>query len=266
MFKFFFHMLSAYFKKKIVIDERKITPGVVVSFTTTPVRINKIWPTINSILLQSQLPSKIYLWIPKQYKRFNNDSISYIPKFLKNNPLVQVEYIEKDWGPATKLLPCLDKFKTQKNTKIIIIDDDRIYHENFIKDLVHYSENNSEVAVTIAGILMSRNNLISPVKNKKICEVDIMEGFSGYLVKPKFFSTAIFNYPVNCPSVFFEDDVWISGHLMQNGIKKIKMRSLSSIQNWMIGNIRSYGLHKHENKGHVNFKQAWAFFQNNKQI
>ena len=78
----FIHHLRCYAKKKQSCNALKFQKNVVVSLTTTPSRIKKIWPTLNSILLQSTKPEKIYLWIPKKYKRFPLDTISQLPDFM----------------------------------------------------------------------------------------------------------------------------------------------------------------------------------------
>ena len=45
-------------------------------------------------------------------------------------------------------------------------------------------------------------------------QVDILMAFASYLVRPSFFSRAIFDY-TNAPDVsFFVDDVWISAHCL----------------------------------------------------
>lgn len=213
---------------------------------------------------QSQLPSKIYIWIPKKYKRFENTSISKIPDFLTNHPLVQIEVIDKDWGPASKLLPCLQNILNPEE-KIIVIDDDILYYKDMIKDLVSYSNKNPKDAVTTVG-----TNIINGAKEKQKYlptprSVDIMFGSWGYLVKPSFFSSDIFEYPSSLPEAFFEDDVWICGHLKKNEIKKIMLPFHTGKKrgfNLTIDERRSRGLCQFENKNGENMSKTWQYFLN----
>lgn len=95
---------------------------VVISMTTIPSRINKLKPTIASLLDSSKRVDKIYLNIPKISCK---GVLYYIPNWLKSLKNVEINYIKKDIGPATKLIPILTK--EDKKTIIIVIDDDVIY-------------------------------------------------------------------------------------------------------------------------------------------
>ncbi|MCX7124223.1 MAG: hypothetical protein NTU49_00425 [Gammaproteobacteria bacterium] len=264
-YRFLSHRLKCYLKKKPPLDERKILPDVIVSLTTTPARIRKIWPTINSILLQSHLPSKIYLWIPKHYKRFNDIGITEIPEFLKNHPLIDVEFIEKDLGPASKLLPCLEKFQNNADINIVVIDDDRIYKSNLLAELTMFAKKNPDKTVCKFGWRMLNDAKKTYSINKIPVFVDVLCGYDGFLVKPKFFSKEVFNYPKQLPEAFFEDDIWISGHLKWNRTKimrlpysywdKFKLKSgLHLDQNILLwSSSASFALWANENKDGNNF-------------
>ena len=254
------HYLRCYAKKLQTSGRGIIHPGVVVSLTTTPVRINKIWPTLNSILLQSELPEKIYLWIPKQFKRFPNQSIDQLPEFIKNNPFIQVQFIDKDYGPATKLLPCLEQIQ-DKNTKIIVIDDDRLYPRHLIRDLLRYEKLDSTAAIGIAGTVVHGAERREYVSSKKLAMVDVLLGYQGYLVKPKFFSKAVFDYPEHLPEAFFEDDVWFSGHLQRNAIRRLLIPIKSGTQSIITQNTKTIGLCMNENRDKRNFMSVFTYFQ-----
>ncbi|OGT48080.1 MAG: hypothetical protein A3E82_06930 [Gammaproteobacteria bacterium RIFCSPHIGHO2_12_FULL_38_11] len=257
---FWMHVLRCYSKRTPYVNKEKILNDVIISFTTTPGRIHKMWPTINSLLLQTQLPSKIFLWLPKNYHRFQNNFIVNIPNFLKDNPLIQIEFIEKDWGPSTKLLPYLEKFQNYPDTKIIVIDDDRIYPKTLIEDLVNYSNQYPQDAITIAAVVMSNSGRQEYTHSNKLKEIDVMLGYQGYLVKPRFFTPEIFNYSADCPEAFFEDDVWISANLKKNNIMRLMIPSRPGTQNVLTGNTFSSGLCVHENKDKRNFIKTWEYF------
>lgn len=252
----YFHFLRCHLKITPRINNTNIQKNVIVTLTTTPKRINKIWPTLNSIALQSQQPEKIMLWIPKRFKRFANQSISQLPNFIKKYPNVFIQYIEYDYGPASKLLPCLEFFAGQ-NKKLIIIDDDRIYPPHFIRDLLRYEQLDPHAAIGIAGTVMHGSLRYEYKATKKMTLVDVLLGYNGVLVKPTFFSEDIFHYPPNLPEAFFEDDVWISGHLQKKDIRRILIPSLPGWQSIILGNKRSMGLCMHENKNKNNFNRVF---------
>src|SRR3990167_2357413 len=267
-YRFLLNALKCCTKKKSA-HENNILKDVVVSLTTTPVRIDKIWPTIHSILLQSLLPSKIYLWIPKHYKRYNNSSIKKIPEFLVNHPLIDVKFIDKDYGPATTLLPCL-KMSLAPDTKIIIIDDDCVYAPNIISKLTKFSEQHQNSAITFIGSDVAsgaRKKYTNCLREKN---VEILHGYGSYLVKPKFFSDGIFTHPEDRPELFFHDDIWISGNLLRTSTQNVMLPNLgvhrSSRQSKLLKNEKTstHALCKNENQNAATFINAWHYFQQQK--
>ena len=80
---------------------------VIISFTTSPERLEKIEPMVNSILNQSIKPDLFLLNIPKIFKRTNERYT--IPKFVKDN--VTINIIHNDCGPATKIIPTINYLK-----------------------------------------------------------------------------------------------------------------------------------------------------------
>ena len=78
---------------------------VVVSFTTSPTRISKTKIMIDSILNQSRKPDFFLLNIPKIFPRTGRSYI--IPDFIKNNDNIIINVIDRDYGPATKVIPTI---------------------------------------------------------------------------------------------------------------------------------------------------------------
>jgi hypothetical protein len=249
-------------KKTLLTPTLNHQEKVIVSLTTTPLRIQKIWPTINSILLQSTQAEKIHLWIAKEYKRFPGIQITQLPNFIKDNPYIHVEFIENDFGPASKLLPCLQSPELN-DTKIVVIDDDAIYPPNLIKDLLTYEAFDPNTAIGIAGTIIFGSYKKKYRRVWSITNVDILLGCQGYLVKPRFFSQEVFEYPPNLPEAFFEDDVWLSGHLWKNNIRRVLIPSQNSRQNiFLLSNKKFKSLCQHENIGQKNFTTVFNYFCN----
>ena len=101
---------------------------IYVSLTTIPNRLKNLSKSIDSLLNQTHKPDKIFINIPFKYKRFKETiEKEQIPKF--SSKTVEILRCE-DYGPGTKLLGSLEKFK--KNSLIILADDDHIY-EDYMK-------------------------------------------------------------------------------------------------------------------------------------
>lgn len=259
------HYLKSHLNRNLYPPKhQKIKKDVVVTMTTMPARITKIWPTLNSILLQSELPEKIYLWLPKQYKRFE-EKITVLPATIENHPLIDIKFIDMDYGPATKLLPALTHFK-KSNKKIIVIDDDIIYKKTFLKTMLDFSNKYPDHAITSIGSDIIKGRRVKYCSTIKERTVNVLHGYGGYLIKPWFFTEDVFNYPENLPAAFFQDDVWLSGCLKLQGIKIKMIPHLfeNAPQNFFLNNSSSRdkkALCCNENLTTANFLKTWTYFE-----
>jgi hypothetical protein len=201
---------------------------VVVMLTTTPERIDKIKVTLNSLLDQTYAPDAIYLAIPK-ISRITNKPYP-VPGWLKNHPIIKILYCDKDYGPATKFIPAFLEEKENPSTKIIVVDDDRVYGKSLIEFFCHWSDILPDCAVCAGGIMFPTSEMPSyaydkykasePTLSSYLVCVDILLGTDGFLVKPKFFDDSLICYESAPKSAFFEDVFWISGNLAKRKIKR----------------------------------------------
>ncbi len=197
---------------------------MIVSFTTIPERIDRIHWTIKSLLTQKKLPKKIYLYLP--HKSFRNGKTYNIPLWLENLKSVELIRIESDYGPATKFIPAI--LTQDEEQKILVTDDDNIYPPNYIFELDTASDLNPNVVVAASGWrvphdLIDRpttlfSNLLkippTPIPGTRIRKpylIDIIQGYSAFVLKPKFFNKEnIVDYKGVPNNVRFVDDVWVS--------------------------------------------------------
>ena len=212
----------------INIPKVKVNTPVIVCFTTTPKRINRCKYTIESILSQSVRVDEIRIHIPMNIKYKIPQWLKLLEKRLSVFKIIRCK---KDYGPLTKLLPILYDKKLPINSRIIYIDDDMIYNKNMVKNLISYS-------------IMKPNNVICnkgwnvddyPEKSYKlifnmfkgfICNtpkfVDVVQGFSGVLVRPFFFNLdQISDTSKFPPESYYVDDVYISGILNMRDINRV---------------------------------------------
>ena len=198
--------------------------GLVVTLTTLPSRIGKIFPALNSLLDQTVAPDRIFIALPPFSRR---EQMTYsVPEALRNHPAVTLLPAQHDWGPATKLIPALRHFEDEPGTIILAVDDDNVYPRTFLETFLHFAHALPEAALSLRGwpIPPSRRwqdsrefkgtQISSPV------ETDIITGCGGILVRPRFFDADFFDYGAAPPQAFFVDDIWISGHLARRKIAK----------------------------------------------
>ncbi len=219
-------------------------PRNVISLTTIPPRMEKLRPTLESLLRQDAPIDSVILWIPESYRRreFGNFQVPTMPDGI------EVRRCPVDYGPATKILPAVEALKGQ-NVRILYCDDDRIYHSGWAANLIRESDLHPGECIAEAGeavqLAVRRAFKASPAylarklvtfglygyffrrKNRLLDPgyglVDICHGYGGALVRPEFFSPAAFDIP---DLLWTVDDIWLSGQLAVNciPIRKITRR------------------------------------------
>lgn len=208
--------------------KRIMKTKIVVSMTTTANRAPFLQQTLNSILAQTIQPDSIELNIPHSYKRHDLEPVD-----IKTIPAGFIIFRCEDYGPATKLLPTLQRYE-QQDVIIIYCDDDRIYKSDWIERLLKVHKNNANCCVADEMFdipyfsnqhLMKRSSLyrlkrvlslgLWRPKKKKMSYAVIAEGFGGVLVKPQFFDNSVFNIP---NEFFLVDDIWFSAKLAERKI------------------------------------------------
>lgn len=206
--------------------QRAPANDLLVCLTTTPSRVHTLGPTLTSLLAQCSRPARIRLHLPEVSKR---ERRRYdVPDFLSRLQCVEVVRTE-DVGPATKLLPAL---RTESSDQpILVVDDDKLYPPDFVGHFAAAMAQTPGVAWGSSGWIVPedltdrpttlRSNLLMlppvPTKATRIRapkQVDVLQGYSGYLVRPRFFDLErVFDYSQAPEAAFFVDDVWISAHL-----------------------------------------------------
>lgn len=155
------HLCSTdyYTKNYSKLEKADENTRVVLSLTTTPERLQKLKPTIVSLLDQTSKVDEIAISIPygKEYK---------IPTYL--NDIVQIYRYSVKYEDAGCLIPTLLR-EREADTKIIIVKDNMVYGKDFVEVMVEQSNEHPDKAIMI-------NNS------------------NEALVKPNFFDISVMNY------------------------------------------------------------------------
>ena len=168
------------------LDQADKKNKVVISFTTTPEKINKIKPMLNSLLDQTVKVDQIVLNIPYTCNGKKYD----IPEKYKD--IMNIFRCGKDYGPGTNIIPTLLR-EGECGTKIIYLNDDQIYGKDFIETLVKASQNHPD------KVIYTKND---------------MDSSGGVLVKPEFFNSSV----INREKEYFDDN-WFKNHINVDKIK-----------------------------------------------
>lgn len=201
-------------------------PRVVVSFTTIPGRVQYISEVAKELEKQTFKPDAIYACIPMVSRRFK-ENYSVDPENIPEG----ITVIRcKDYGPATKLLGCLE-FEPDPETIIITVDEDQHYRKDLIESLVS------------AGILDKNKRVGSHARDRQFGSNPwkfigarreetgdhlALEGFGGVLYRRGMITDEIMAYfrqlsPED--ACWKADDITFDRLFTENGVKKQKIKS-----------------------------------------
>jgi hypothetical protein len=222
---------------------------IVVSFTTSPTRINKCGPMINSILGQSRKADLFLLNIPEEFARTGETYV--VPKYIRKS--LTVNRIAVDYGPATKIIPAVLYLREHadvydpEHTRIIYLDDDIAYPKKMIEayeKMIQQSDNN---VWTSTGFDFMNMQLDGKRGHKDTAT--IAEGYGSVCVKLNTFGDDFMEYmtiyTANDNQICrLSDDVILSNyyHRRNIGINIINIPGFLSINDiWQEQKILDYG-------------------------
>ncbi|RYM34521.1 hypothetical protein ERX46_03875 [Brumimicrobium glaciale] len=126
---------------------------LIVSLTTFPARINKIWIVIECMLRQTHTPDRIILWLSKeQFKDLN-----LLPKRLLKlrERGLEIELCDGDLRSHKKYVYTLRNFP---DSHFITVDDDFLYPSSLIEELMIEHQKNPSFILCHRAHMMTSNN------------------------------------------------------------------------------------------------------------
>lgn len=203
---------------------------LIISLTSIPSRVEKLWICIESLLRQSYKPNKIILWLSKN--EFNN---IILPKELikQQQRGLEIRYCD-DLKSYKKYYYTL---KENTNSTIVTVDDDMFYPVNMLKDLVlvHNKYPKDIICHRAHRILFNKDGSIKKYKDwdwesfgfEGSSHLLVQTGVSGVLYPPGCLYIDALNkekFMKICPKA---DDMWLKAMAMLNGTKVRKVRKFS---------------------------------------
>jgi hypothetical protein len=204
---------------------------IIVSLTTFPLRINKVWIAIESILRQTHKPDKIILWLSKN--QFPSENI--LPKKLieQKNRGLEIRFCEGDIKSHKKYYYTIKEFP---NDFLLTIDDDIIYPTTLISQLVDLNKIyptaiccHLALKIQIEGEKLQPFNKWKNVKKQAGPSFNLFFGSGGGTLFPPFsLHPEVLNDTVFKKLCFFADDVWLNCMCQLNDKMIVKSNYYSS--------------------------------------
>ncbi len=197
--------------------------NIIVSLTTFPDRINRVWIVIVCILLQDLRPNKIILWLSKNQFSGDNDLPKNLIRLKKFG--LEIVFCDDDLRSHKKYIYA---FKEYPNDIIITVDDDVIYSKSILSELISISKKNPFNVCANHAVYLNYNeeNKLLPyvcwenVENVTCNRVDIMPiGIGGVLYPPHAMYKDVFDVKLIKELCFSADDIWLNAMTRINNTK-----------------------------------------------
>ena len=250
--------IIACFQKQIGIDN---DGEIIVSLTSFPARIDKVWITISSLMNQTLKPKRIILWLAEeQFPEKEKD----LPKKLKKmkDRGLEIRFCD-DLRPHKKYYYTM---KENPDDIVVTVDDDMLYPENMLEQLWEAHRNNTNIVVCQYAhrITLDEKGEIKPYQEWESCYGESTDpdmrilpvGCGGVLYPPYCLDKRVFNIEDIkdlCPQM---DDLWLKSMALLKGTKAAICNEGSQIYFDMTGTRKS-GL-QHVNAGQNKNDEAMA--------
>lgn len=131
---------------------------IIVSLTSFPSRINKVWQVIEIMKQQTYKPKKIFLWLSKE----QFPSKKSVPESIlkKEDDVFSIEFVDDDIRSHKKYYYVSQNYP---NADILLIDDDIYYPTDMIESLVAARQNNPQAIICRYGYTIKYDNHKMPM-------------------------------------------------------------------------------------------------------
>lgn len=231
-FKVYFNIL--YFIKYRLKSSKKVginsEADIVVSLTSFPARIDKVWITIETLLNQTCQPKKIILWLAKNQFEDNMSLPKSLTRLIERG--LEIRFCD-DLRSHKKYYYAMKEFS---ENIIITVDDDILYPSNLVENLYNTHKTFPN------AICCNWSHQIVFDEKKNLKKYDDWHDGSGILTVPRFDTIPIgyagVLYPPNCldNNIFniqdiielapLADDIWLKAMSLKNNVRVVRTQQI----------------------------------------
>lgn len=185
---------------------------IVVSLTTFPARIDKVWITIETVMRQTVKPDAIELWLSRE--QFPGEEKDLPEKLLAQTKRgLSICFCDGDLRSHKKYYYAMQQ---HPNDIIITVDDDLFYPSDTIEILMQEHRKNPLNTVGVSNTLIEKENFMKPIDwkmHQSVCRSGINVGIvggSGSLYPPGVLDKRAFDQQKIRELSFLADDQWLT--------------------------------------------------------
>ena len=195
---------------------------LIVSLTSYPARISKLWMVIKTLLNQKLVDNyKVILWLSENQFPKGLDSL---PKSLTNliEKGLDIRFVSDDLKSHKKYYYA---FKEYPNNIVVTVDDDVLYSPILLRTLLDAHDKYSDCVICNRGIKINKQKSyrnLDKVDNFMIPVSSIMPtGIGGVLYPPHCYNNNIFDIEAIKSTCINGDDLWLNFMCRLNGTKVV---------------------------------------------
>lgn len=220
----------------------------IVSFTSFPARIDKVWMVVETILRQTYKPDRIILYLSKE--QFPKPDLIPDSLIRQKRRGLEIVFCEGDLRSHKKYYYAIANYPKDN---IITIDDDIFYRtdliESFVKEHVKYP---GVILANWAKKIVPGTILYNewPDANSGDESVYMLPiGVGGVLYPPNCFYRDINSKEIFVKNCFKADDIWLSCMSILNNVsKRVCHYSFSHLPVIIRNNVTLLETNRHENQ------------------
>lgn len=209
-------------------QKARVEKDLIVSLTSFPARIDKVWQVVECLKRQTVLPEKIILWLSKD--QFPNGEGISVSLRKQEDKLFEIRLVEGDIRSHKKYLYAIQEFP-EKN--FITCDDDVYYETDMIERLVNTSLRFPHcIVVNNAHTIRhdSNGNLLpylqwSPATHQYESKDLLQVGIGGVLYPPHCLNQLVERIEVFKNVAPLADDIWLNSMARLNKTPIVKAPS-----------------------------------------
>lgn len=197
---------------------------IIVTLTTFPSRIDRVWLVVETILRQTVKPDLVVLWLSKEQFTSEKDLPSILLSQIKRG--LEIRFVDEDLKSYKKYYFCLKKYPKDI---IITIDDDIFYRSHMVEDLLKFHCKYDKSIIAHYANLMSYNGselkpYVKWVRPSGFSRADnlFFGSGGGTLFPPNSLYKDVLEKKLFLRLAPHGDDIWLNAMCRLSGTKIVK--------------------------------------------
>jgi hypothetical protein len=228
-------VLPVYFKISKI--ERMNNEGekrnIIISLTTFPARIDKLWLVLETLLRQKMCADKVIVWLSEDQIKDKSFLPKVLIKYQKHN--VEYRFVKDDLRSYKKFYYA---FQEYPESLIVTVDDDILYDSYLIKELYdkyNSCPSNAKRVIARFGTIVTKDNMGHllnyvnwlPIKDISIGDDYFFGSGGGTLFKPTDLYKDVCNKELFMSLCPLADDVWLNAMCRLGEVKILMCNNIA---------------------------------------